>query len=34
MTDHFCSLPENDLLEPHADKDFSFEDYLQPEEDD
>ena len=34
MADQFCVLPENDVLENEADKDFAYEEYLEAEDED
>ena len=30
--DHFCVLPEDDVLENEADNDFAYEEYLKAED--
>ena len=32
--DHFCVLPEDDVLENEADNDFAYEEYLEAEDED
>ena len=34
MADHFCVLPENDVLENEADNDFAYKEYLEAEDED
>ena len=34
LADHFCVLPENDVLENEADNDFAYEEYLEAEDED
>ena len=34
MADHFCVLPEYDVLENEADNDFAYKEYLEAEDED